>query len=35
MKDGSVGGAVLSADDGKLEGEIVVPPTFDLSVSTL
>jgi len=35
MKDGSVGGAVLSADTGKLESEISVPPTFDLSVSTL
>jgi len=35
MKDGSVGGAVLSAGDAKLEGEISVPPTFDLSVSTL
>jgi eukaryotic-like serine/threonine-protein kinase len=35
MKDGSVGGAVLSADTGKLENEIAVPPTFDLSVSTL
>ena len=35
MRDGSVGGAVLSADTGKLESEISVPPTFDLSVSTL
>ena len=35
MKDGSVGGAVFSAETGKLEGEISVPPTFDLSVSTL
>ena len=35
IKDGSVGGAVLSADNGKLEGEIVVPMTFDISVSTL
>jgi eukaryotic-like serine/threonine-protein kinase len=35
MKDGSVGGAIFSADSGKLENEIAVPPTFDLSVSTL
>jgi serine/threonine protein kinase len=35
MKDGSVRGAVFSADNGKLENEIGVPPTFDLSVSTL
>jgi len=35
MKDGSVGGAILSADTGRLENEIAVPPTFDLSVSTL
>ena len=35
MKDGSVGGAVFSAETGRLEGEISVPPTFDLSVSTL
>ena len=26
---------MLSADTGKLESEISVPPTFDLSVSTL
>jgi len=35
IKDGSVGGAVLSADTGKLEAEISVPSSFDLSVSTL
>ena len=35
MKDGSVGGAVLAADTGTLENEALVPPTFDLSVSTL
>lgn len=35
MKDGSVGGAVFSAETGRLEGEISVSPTFDLSVSTL
>jgi Tol biopolymer transport system component len=35
IKDGGVGGAVLSAETGKLQSEISVPPTFDLSVSTL
>ena len=35
MKDGSVGGAVFSAESGQLEREIAVPPTFDLSVSAL
>ena len=35
MKDGSVGAAIFSADNGKLENEVAVPPTFDLSVSTL
>lgn len=35
LKDGSVGGVVLSVENGKLENEIAVPPTFDVSVSTL
>jgi serine/threonine protein kinase/Tol biopolymer transport system component len=35
FKNGTVGGAVLSAENGKLENEVAVPPTFDLSVSTL
>jgi serine/threonine protein kinase/Tol biopolymer transport system component len=35
MKDGSVGGAVLAADTGTLENETLVPPTFDLSISTV
>jgi Tol biopolymer transport system component len=35
FKDGSVGGAVLAADTGKLEIESKVPTTFDLSVSTV
>jgi Tol biopolymer transport system component len=35
LKDGSVGGALLSADTGELETEISVSPTFDISVSTL
>jgi Tol biopolymer transport system component len=35
MKNGSVGGAVLAADTGTLENETLVPPTFDLSVSTV
>jgi eukaryotic-like serine/threonine-protein kinase len=35
LKNGLIGGAVLAAEDGKLEGEILVPTTFDLSVSTL
>jgi Tol biopolymer transport system component len=35
FKDGSVGGAVLAAETGKLETESKVPTTFDLSVSTI
>ena len=35
LKNGTFGGALLAADTGKLENEIAVPPTFDLSVSTL
>jgi eukaryotic-like serine/threonine-protein kinase len=34
-KDGSVVVAVLATDTGKLENEIIVPDTFDLSVSIL
>jgi len=35
MKNGTIGGAVLSTETGKLESEIAVPPTFDVSQSTL
>lgn len=35
LANGAVGGALLAASTGKLEAEISVPPTFDLSVSTL
>jgi TolB protein len=34
LKDGSVGGALFSADTGELENEITSAPTFDVSVST-
>jgi serine/threonine protein kinase len=35
LANGAFGGAVLSADTGKLESEIIPAPTFDLSVSLL
>jgi Tol biopolymer transport system component len=35
LKDGSVGGALLTADTGNLDAEMSVPPTFDASVSTM
>lgn len=35
LENGSLGGALLSADTGKIESEMVPAPTFDLSVSTL
>ena len=35
LANGTVGGAVLAADTGKLETEIAVPPTFDVGVSDL
>jgi WD40 repeat protein len=35
LSNGTIGGALFSADTGKLESEISVPPTFDLSVSLL
>jgi serine/threonine protein kinase len=35
LRNGTFGGALLAADTGKLENEIAVPPTFDVSVSTL
>src|SRR5581483_7585675 len=35
LANGSLGGALFSADTGKLQSEMVPAPTFDLSVSTL
>jgi WD40 repeat protein len=35
LSNGTLGGALFSADTGKLESEISVPKTFDLSVSLL
>jgi eukaryotic-like serine/threonine-protein kinase len=35
LKNGSIGGAVIASETGKLEAEVSVPPTFDLSTSAL